>query len=35
VERAIDQVRDKLGPEAIVKGHAFTCPRGKPRTAED
>ena len=35
VEQAIDQVRDKLGPEAIVRGHAFTGPRGKPGSAED
>ena len=35
VEQAIDQVRDKLGPEAIVKGHAFTGPRGKAGSAED
>jgi DNA polymerase-4 len=35
VERAIDQVRDKMGPEAIVKGHAFTGPRNKAGTAED
>jgi DNA polymerase-4 len=35
VEQAIDQVRDKLGPEAIVKGHAFTGPRGTADAAED
>ncbi len=35
VEQAIDQVRDKLGPEAIVKGHAFTGPRNKADSAED
>jgi hypothetical protein len=35
VEQAIDRVRDKLGPEAIVKGRAFTAPGNKPDSAED
>ena len=34
VEQAIDRVRDKLGPAAIVKGHAFGGPAGKPGTRE-
>ena len=35
VERAMDQVRDKLGPEAIVKGRGFAAPRSKARTGEE
>ncbi len=35
VEQAIDRVRDKLGPDAIVKGHSFAGPRGKAGSAED
>jgi DNA polymerase IV len=35
VEQAIDRVRDRLGPAAIVKGRAFDPPRGKPRPVED
>jgi len=35
VERAIDQLRDKLGRDAIVKGHAFAGPPRKPGSAEE
>ena len=35
VERAIDQVRDKLGREAIVKGHAFAGPARETGPTED
>ena len=31
----IDQVRDKLGADAIVKGHAFAGPPREPGSAED
>jgi DNA polymerase-4 len=35
VEQAIDRVRDKLGPKAVVKGRAFAPARDKPRPHED
>ncbi len=35
VEQAIDRVRDKLGPEAIVKGRAFKGPGKAPGSGED
>ena len=35
VGRVIDQVRDKLGPEAIVEGHAFAAPPRKSESGED
>ncbi len=35
VEQAIDRVRDKLGPDAIVRGYAFDAPGEKARPSED
>ena len=35
VERAIERVRDKLGPDAIVRGHAVDPPREKAGPSEE